>query len=465
MRGSFPPSMDATDLCFAGAAEQARLVAAGDVSSRELVEAVLARIDRLDPTLNAFRVVFAERALTEADQADARRGAGDRRPLLGVPVAIKDDTDVAGEVTAMGSLATNGPAPRDAAVVHALREAGAIVVGKTHVSELTIWPFTETLAFGATRNPWSLDHTPGGSSGGTGAAVAAGMVGVGLGSDGGGSIRIPSAFCGLFGIKPQRDRISLTPKREGWHGMSVHGPLARRVADAALFLEVAAGVGGFVEVAAREPDRLRIAVSTGLPPGVFTRLGGEQRAAIDRTAELLRSLGHEVAEREIDYGPAAWPSVAVRYLRGIHDDARAVPHPERLERRTRNLVRLGAAIPAGQVAKARAREPSIAARVNAVFEHADVALLPGPAGAPFRVGQFQDHGAMWTLNVIVAKVPWYSVFNSTGQPAASVPAGFDAAGLPLAVQLVGRPGDEATLLSLAGQMERARPWADRRPAL
>ena len=128
-------------------------------------------------------------------------------------------------------------------------------------------------------------------------------------------------------------------------------------------------------------------------------------------------------------------------------------------------MRLAAAIPAGQVAKAREREPAIAARVNAIFDHADVALLPGPAGAPFRVGQFQDHGAMWTLNTIVAKVPWYSVFNSTGQPAASVPAGFDAAGLPLAVQVVGRPGDETTLLSLAGQMERARPWADRRPAL
>jgi len=458
--------MDATDLCFAGAAEQARLLAAGEISSRELVGAVLARIERVDPALNAFRVVHAERALTEADQADARRGAGAVRPLLGVPVAIKDDTDVAGEITAHGSLAYGPPATRDADVVRALREAGAIVVGKTNVSELTIWPFTETLAFGATRNPWSLDHTPGGSSGGTGAAVAAGLVGVALGSDGGGSIRIPSAFCGLFGIKPQRDRISLGPKHEVWHGLGVLGPLARRVADAALFLDVAAGGGGFGEAAAREPGRLRVAVSTKLPPGVLlARLGSEQRAAVESTAELLRTLGHDVGEREIDYGPVAWPTLVARYLRGIRDDGASMPHPERLEPRSRAMMRLGGLIPDGQLARARAAEAAVAARINTIFEHADVALLPGPTGPPFRIGQFHGRGALWTLNAVVARVPYYGLFNVTGQPAASVPAGFDAAGLPLAVQLVGRPGDEATLLSLAAQIERARPWADQRPSV
>jgi amidase len=357
----------------------------------------------------------------EADQADARRGAGDRRPLLGVPVAIKDDTDVAGEVTAWGSLSHGGPRERDADVVRALREAGAIVIGKTHVPELTIFPFTESLAFGATRNPWSLDHTPGGSSGGTGAAVASGMVGVALGSDGGGSIRIPAAFCGVFGIKPQRDRISVGPRREIWHGLGVQGPLAR--------------------------------------------LGGEQRRAVQDTAELLRSLGHDVAEREIDYGPTAWPNLVTRYLRGIHDDARGVEYPARLEPRTRAMARLGALVPAGQLARARAAEEALAERINAIFDHADVVLTPGPTGPPFRVGQLHGRGALWTLNAVVARVPYYGVFNVTGQPAASVPAGFDDDGLPLAVQLVGRPGDETTLLSLAAQLEQARPWADRRPPL
>jgi amidase len=186
---------------------------------------------------------------------------------------------------------------------------------------------------------------------------------------------------------------------------------------------------------------------------------------VHETAELLRSLGHEVAEREIDYGPTAWPNLVARYLRGIHDDARGVEHPERLEPRTRAMARLGALIPAGQVARARAAEEGVAARINAIFDHADVVLTPGPTGPPFRVGELHGRGALWTLNRVTAKVPYYGVFNVTGQPAASVPAGVDAGGLPLAVQLVGRPGDEATLLSLAAQIEQARPWAERRPAL
>jgi amidase len=457
--------MDATDLCFAGAAEQARLVSSGEVSARELVEATLQRIERLNPTLNAYRVVFAARALIEAHQADARHGAGGHRPLLGVPVAVKDSIDVAGEVTAYGSLAHGGPADSDADVVRALREAGAIVVGKTNVPELAVWPFTETLAFGATRNPWSLDHTPGGSSGGAGAAAAAGLCGLALGSDGAGSIRIPAAFCGLFGLKPQRDRVSLGPNQhDSWHGLVVNGPLTRRVADAALFLDVAGG-GGFAEAAGRDPGRLRIAVSTKVPPGAIARLGAEQRRAVQDTAELLRSLGHEVVEREVDYGAGASLNVMARYLRGVHDEAATMEHPDRLESRTQGMAKLGGRIPAGQVARARAAEPALAARINAVFDHADVVLLPGPSGPPFRVGQLHGRGALWTLNVAAAKVPWYPIFNAIGQPAASVPAGFDAAGLPLAVQLGGRPNDEATLLSLAAQIERERPWADRRPAL
>ncbi|MGC2373613.1 MAG: amidase family protein, partial [Solirubrobacteraceae bacterium] len=167
--------MDATDLAFTGIARQAELVAAGEVSSRELVELYLERIERFDGQLNAFRVVLAERALLEADQADARRGAGGERPLLGVPIAVKDDIDVAGELTALGTNAHSGvPASADAEVVRRLREAGAIVIGKTNVPELCIWPFTETPTFGATRNPWDLQRAPGGSSGGSGAAVAAG---------------------------------------------------------------------------------------------------------------------------------------------------------------------------------------------------------------------------------------------------------------------------------------------------
>src|SRR3954454_6118621 len=220
--------MDATDLAFAGAAQQARLIASGEVSAREVVDAALRRIERVDPVLNAFRVVLSERALAEARQADARRGAGDARPLLGVPVAIKDDTDVAGVPTARGTAASDlTPRDRDAEVVRRLRAAGAIVVGKTNVPELMMWPFTESVSFGAARNPWALDRTPGGSSGGSaaagaagvgGRAVAAGLCGIALGTDGAGSIRIPAAFCGLFGIKPQRGRVPLERgPSDGWH--------------------------------------------------------------------------------------------------------------------------------------------------------------------------------------------------------------------------------------------------------
>lgn len=461
--------MDATDIAYAGAAEQARMIASGEITAREVVEATLSRIDRVDPAVNAYRVVFAERALTEADQADARVRGGDTRPLLGVPVAVKDDVDVGGELTAWGTAA-HGPAPKDdAEVVKRLRAAGAVVVGKTHVPEMTIWPFTETLTFGATRNPWNLDRTPGGSSGGTGAAIASGLAGVGLGSDGAGSIRIPAAFCGLFGVKPQRDRVPLSPHDGAWHGLSVNGPLARSVSDAALFLDATADdppAGGFLGAARTPPGPLRIAISSRFPPGVVGRLSDSSRQAFDDAAELLRSLGHDVQRRDPDFPPTAALSLTARYLRGIHDDvASSMPHPERLEPRTRGMVRLGRLWRRSQIAKLRAGEAAMAARVNGLFAYFDVLLTPGPTHAPWRIGAFHGRGALRTLNAIAPRVPFYGVFNATGQPAASVPMGFDGDGLPTAVQLVGRPRDEATLLSLAGQMEAERPWAARRPEL
>jgi len=463
--------MDPTDLAFAGAATQARLIASGEVSARELTELYLERIARLEPRLNAWRTVDAEGALAQAQAADGRRAAGAAGPLNGVPVAIKDDTDVAGQVTARGSAAHDGPAAADAEVVSALRAAGAVVLGKTHVPELTITGFTETLAFGATRNPWSLNHTPGGSSGGTGAAVAAGMCGVGLGSDGAGSIRIPAAWCGLFGLKPQRGRVSLRPRVDVWHGMSVYGPIARTVADAALFLDAASDPasglavpqGGFAAAAARAPGRLRVAVSTKLPPGAVARVSADALRAVSETAALLRTLGHEVVERDPDYPPAAFTNVLVRYLRGIATEAETVPHPERFERSTRGFVRMGRAVPLALLARARREEGAIAARINAIFDDVDVLLTPGPAGPPFRVGELQGRPAAWILQRMAMRLPFFGAFNATGQPAASVPAGLDAAGLPLAVQLVGPPAGEGALLAVAAQLEEARPWADLRP--
>ncbi len=467
--------MDSVDLAYAGIARQAELIAAGEVSSRELVEVYLERIARLDTKLNAFRVVLAERVLMEADQADARRAAGAERPLLGVPIAVKDDIDVAGEMTAYGTNATDGRASADAEVVRRLREAGAVIVGKTNVPELTLWPFTETNTFGATRNPWDLQRAPGGSSGGSAAAVAAGLVGAALGSDGAGSIRIPAAWCGLFGLKPQRGRVSMAPRARGWYGLSVNGVLARSVADTALFHDVASGAidtdddsaptpeVSFAQAAATPPSHLRIAYSTKVPFGVVSRLDEDARRALEDTVALLRSLGHDVAEHDPDYGLDTIPAVLVRYLRGAHQDAEALAHPERMERRTRAIARLGGLIPKGLLERALAAEAALAARLNRVLESHDVLITPATASMPPRIGQLQGHGAIWTLNTVAGMVPYNGVWNVTGQPAASVPTGFGADGLPRAVQLVGRPSDEATLLSLAGQLEAERPWAAQRP--
>src|SRR4051794_8465074 len=459
--------MDATDLAFAGLARQADLIAAGEVSSRELTELYLRRIEALDPLLNAFRVVLADLALAEAAQADARRRSGDRRPLLGVPLAIKDDTDMAGQLNARGSDAADEPATADSEVVRRLRAAGAVLIGRTHVPEMMIVPFTESPTFGVTRNPWDRRRTPGGSSGGSAAAVAAGLVGAALGSDGGGSIRIPAGCCGLFGLKPQRGRVPTAPFTEPWHGLSTWGAISRRVADSARFYDaIRDGGGSFAEAAAREPGRLRIAISRKVPPGVPARPDAEQLGGVEATATLLRELGHEVADRELDWGPVAFQNFSARFLRGIHDEARSLPHPERLSRRTRGFIRLGGLVPRAALARARAQEAADRERLCGVFaEGYDVVLTPMFTRRPPRVLQYEGRSALWTaVDGLQRFVPYPPLLNHTGQPAAAVPAGFAGDGFPLSVQLVGPPDGEEVLLSLAAQLEAASDWPAHRPA-
>jgi amidase len=470
------PRVDKLDLAFAGLAKQAELTRAGDVSSRELVELYLERIERLDPQLNAYRIVMAERALADADQADARRRSSDDRPLLGVPIAVKDNVDVAGEVTTSGTSANGGPAREDAEIVKRLRTAGAVILGKTLLPELAIYPWTESATFGATRNPWDLNTTVGGSSGGSAAAVAAGLASAGMATDGGGSIRIPAACCGLFGLKPQRGRVSLMPDSEHWYGLSVFGSVTRSVVDTALWLDVVSGpangdaeaarspVTSFVDAARTSPGKLRIAVSTATGPASIVKVKPEVEQAVDQTAELLRSLGHQVERRDPDYGflPALFMP---RWLRGIYDDSRRLAHPERLERRVRKLVAAGKVISVDAVARARAAEPQFNARVGEVFRDFDVLLTPTIPMPPWPLLRFEGRGVvaatMGAADITPFTVPW----NTSGQPAASIPAGVTDSGLPLAVQLIGRPHDETTLLSLSAQLEAERPWADRRPAL
>jgi amidase len=465
--------MDPSDLAYAGLAKQAALVRAGAVSSRELVELYLERIARIDPQLNSYRVVMAERALIEADQADSRRAAGDERPLLGVPVAIKDCVDVAGETTTHGTAAHGPPATEDAEQVRRLRAAGCVVLGKTTLPELAIMGSTEGPAFGVTRNPWNLDHTPGGSSGGSGAAVAAGLAAAGHATDGVGSIRIPAACCGLFGLKPQRGRVPLAPDDEdGWNGLIVAGAVTRSVLDNALFLDALAGPGPapggpaldrpLADAVKEAPGKLRIAVS--LRPPFPAPVSAEVRHAVDETAELLRGLGHEVEHSEPPL--TEWVTeVLPRYLKGIERDAADMAHPERLQRRTRGFARLGALIPQAALDRARRIEGQRAERYDRVFETHDVLLTPVMTTPPPGAAQWEGRGALRTLLEMTMVYPYPGIWNAIGQPAAAVPAGFTGEGLPLAIQLIAKPEQEHLLLSLAAQIEAERPWADKRPSV
>ena len=459
--------MDPRDLAFAGVERQAQLVRSGEVSARELVDTCLDRIETFDPQLNSFRTVYGDRALMEADQAQARLKAGEERPLLGVPVAIKDNPDVAGDVTTHGTSAHGGPASADAEVVRRVRAAGAIVIGKTLVPPLCALPVTESATFGTTCNPWDLARSPGGSSGGSAAAVAAGLVGAALGSDGAGSIRLPSSFTGRFGLKPQRDRIPLPPPGEHWHGMTMLGWIARRVRDSALLYDLTSDglAAPLLDAASRPPGSLRIAYSTKVPTGFLARVDDRVRRAVHDTADLLRSLGHTVAEEDPDHSFEGFVSIGPRLTRGVADEAATLPHPERLDRRFRRIVAVWSKIPDGALRRSRAAEAAIAARANSLFERHDVLITPVAPEPAVEVNRFEGLGALRTIDASNRLIPFTVPWNQTGQPAAAVPAGFTDDGRPLAVQLVGRPGDEATLLSLAAPLEADSGWTARRPPL
>ncbi len=455
------------DLAFAGVARLSELLGAGQLTPRELAEFYLARIERLNPTLRAFISVRAEPALAEADAALKRLQAGERSPLLGVPIAVKDNVDVTGEVTTHGAGGTPAAAGADSEVVRRLRSAGAVILGKTALCELAAYGhFTSSPTHGVTRNPWNLDRSPGGSSGGSAAAVAAGLVPIALGSDGGGSIRIPSAFCGLFGLKLQRGRVPLGPLDDHWYGCTVLGGIGRSVLDVAIFDDAISAAPGsepersLAAAAGRDPDRLRIAVSLkpaipGVKPSV------ESIAAIEQTTEVLRSLGHEVDTRKVAH-PQLITTFTPRWAAGIRDDA--LIHGDGLERRTRRMAAVGRRLGGRALRRSTDREPAVAERLNAVFDEYDLVMTPVTAAPPPIAEVSRGAGAFRTFNQGSPYVCYTPTWNYVGQPAASVPAGFDRDGLPQAVQLAGPPNSETTIVSLAAQIESARPWRGERPA-
>ncbi|MBD0321920.1 MAG: amidase, partial [Aldersonia sp.] len=335
-----------------GLRELADALASGAVTSTAVVTDALHRIEHSQGTLNAFRIVRRADALADAAEADRRIASGERLPLLGVPVAIKDDTDLSGTPTAFGCAGEFPNVDADAEVVRRLRAAGAVIVGKANSCELGQWPFTDGRAFGYTRNPWHRDHTPGGSSGGSAAAVAAGLVPAAIGSDGAGSVRIPAAWTNLVGIKPQRGRISTWPDAEAFYGITVNGTLARTVADAAWLLDLAAGNHEHdlhrptrvrvSDAVGRDPGRLRIALSVRIPfTATPTRLDPVVRAAVATIAATLRSLGHTVVAHEVPYSPLLGASFLPRATVGLADWMRKVPDPTAVDPRTRANARTG----------------------------------------------------------------------------------------------------------------------------
>ncbi|MFB8244361.1 amidase [Streptomyces sp. NPDC055952] len=429
------------------AAEISAAVREKRVTPREVVAEHLARIERLDGRVGAFRAVRARAALAEADEV-AARGDFAELPLAGVPVAVKDNLPVRGESTRVGSAATpDRPADRDHVTVARLRAAGAVVVGLTNVPELCVFGTTDGV-LGVSRNPWDTSRSAGGSSGGSAAAVAAGMVPIALGNDGMGSLRIPAANCGLVTVKPGR---GVVPTGDGstWFGMAEHGPLATTVEDARLMLSVLAGTEF-----APGAGTLRVAVSLRSPL-LGTTVSRPFAAAARDAAGVLMRAGHQVRRADPPYPASLATTSLIHWTAGTAADARALD-PGRLTRRTRVHARVGRPF-VRTVASGEGRE-KLRQRLEPFFAEHDVLLTPALARRSPAAGPWHERGWLRNLLVNTAYSPLTPPWNLTGWPAMAVPFGTLPSGAPCSVQLVGRPGSEARLLALAGQLEARKPW-------
>ena len=474
--------MTARDLMFRPADELAALVRGGELSAAALVDAALESIAALQPQINAFVDVDEDAARAAA----AAIGAGDERPFAGVPIAIKNNRAVAGRRLTRGADLMGDHTPSyDHNVTRRLRAAGFVIVGTTTLPEWGILPVTEGRRCGPTRNPWDLERTPGGSSGGSAAAVAAGMVPLAHGNDGGGSLRIPASCCGLVGLKPQRGRISLAPEA-GEQFLVQDGVLTRTVRETALVLDVLAGpepgdaswapppAEPFASAAARAPSRLRIGFTT-LMPLLDAQLDRACERAAQDAAALLQSLGHEVEEVQPPwqrpgllelftqaFGPAISSSIAAAGLLAGRE-----PRADDMEALSWELWQSSKRIDAVQAELARYALQAFARSVTRWAAPYDALLTPALAQPPLPIGTLDPCGPdpRGTFERSGHFTPYTAIANVTGSPAISLPLYAREDGLPLAVQLVGRPAQEGALLALAAQVEAAAPWGDRRPVL
>jgi amidase len=474
-----------SDLMFAPAVELAGMVRAGEVSARELVQISLERIEELNPALTGFVQIAAERALASADAV----APGDERPFAGVPVAIKNNRPAQGLRLTYGcALMAENECDYDHNVTRRLKDAGFVIVGTTTLPEYGILPVSEARIFGPTRNPWDLGRTPGGSSGGSAAAVASGMVPVAHGNDGGGSIRIPAACCGLVGLKPSRGRISVAPEL-GDSALGIDGMLTRTVADTAAILDVLAGyepgdatwapppAEPFARSAGGVSGRLRIAATT-LPPIPAAVVDPICARAVVDAAELLRSLGHQVEEVDPPWQAAGLSelfgavfsnqiAVSIAYsgvVAGRGADGISEGDMEPMSWAILSMVKKMSAI---EGVAAAVRLQAFARRLVAFLAPYDALLTPALAERPLPIGTLDTAAPepMATFTRSGLFTPFTPVFNASGQPGISLPLFEGEDGLPLAVQLVGRPAGEGALLALAAQLEEAVPWAARRPVL
>jgi amidase len=478
----------ATDLLYRPVTELAASVRAGELSARELVQTSLDRIEELEPKVNAFVDVFADEALAEADGI----GADDPRPFAGVPIAIKNNRGIAGKrLTFAAEFAGDFQAPQDHNIVRRLKEAGFVIVGSTTLPEWGILPVSQARRFGPTNNPWDLTRTPGGSSGGSAAAVAAGMVPIAHGNDGGGSTRIPAACCGLVGLKPQRSRISMAPE-VGFNFLATDGVLTRTVAETAQLLDVLAGyelgdtawapppAQPFAQVAAqgwagRRPARIAL---TTLPPIPDAEVDPVCAQAARDAAELLAGLGHEIVEEDppwqneglLHLFTAVFAPMLASQCAFLEMFTGRQATADDMEPLSWELFQLASQINATQAELNMGMLQGVARMLVTWCAQYDFVLTPGLAEAPVKHDTINPCSAdpMADFARSGRFTPFTAGMNISGSPAIALPLyERDDLGspLPVSVQLIGQPAGEAELLALSAQLEAAHPWADRRAAL
>lgn len=451
--GTTVECMDPAEAVASGPIAQRELLESGQLTSRALVEATLEAMTRTHQRLNACVELYDTSSLEAAEEADRRRAAGETGPFLGIPIAIKDDTDMAGRVTGWGSSAQTRPAEVDAELVAKIRATGAVIVAKTTLPELAICGFTETETFGITRNPHNRAHSCGGSSGGSAAVVGAGAIGIATGTDGAGSIRIPAASCGVVGFKPTQGTM---PSSGGWNDLSTQGCLTRTVADTALYLETFGTFeGSLTDAVGTDPAPLRIGIDLhAFPASIPMKVDPRVVAAVASAGDIFTALGHDVKTVKVRYRTAP-QSFSVRMLAGIREAAIGVDEPARLEKRTKEVARLGK--PLGKNVVDRAGKAGLTFGDGLLDDlDIDILLTPTMSGPAVRIGRWTGRGGLGLLLGMGRFYGFTPAWNHTGQPAVSMPAGFsEEEGLPLAIQLIASRGDDARLIALAAQYERA----------